>query len=60
MLFDCPACGLPATVTSRGQLPSTDGPIEHVQVRCADAHLFFGPADRLRVLLPTREPARRP
>ncbi|MGH8827727.1 MAG: hypothetical protein ACRDVZ_09080 [Jiangellaceae bacterium] len=51
MLFDCPECGLPATVTSRGQLPSTSGPMEHVDVRCAADHRFVGPADTLRVLL---------
>ncbi|WP_460524566.1 hypothetical protein [Flindersiella endophytica] len=52
MLYDCPECGLPATVTTRGRFASTAGPVEHVQVRCADAHHFLGPADTLRVRLP--------
>ncbi|WP_123788542.1 hypothetical protein [Phytoactinopolyspora halophila] len=52
MLYDCPECGLPATVTHRARLSSTSGQIEHVDVRCAADHRFLGPADRLRVLLP--------
>jgi len=53
MLYDCPECGLPATVDSRGRLASTAGPVEHVYVRCAAAHWFLGPAETLRVLLPS-------
>lgn len=52
MLYDCPDCGLPATVTSRGRLASTSGPVEHVFVHCVSGHRFLGPADTLRVLLP--------
>lgn len=52
MLFDCPECGLPATVTTRDRLPSTSGPVEHVDVHCVADHRFVGPADTLRVLLP--------
>ncbi|MGH3728146.1 MAG: hypothetical protein ACRDTU_05275 [Micromonosporaceae bacterium] len=51
-LYDCPACGLPATVDSRGHAPSTHGAIEHVQVRCAAGDWFLGPAETLRVRLP--------
>ncbi|WP_035812641.1 hypothetical protein [Jiangella gansuensis] len=51
MLFDCPECGLPATVTTRGHLPSTAGPVEHVQVHCVTGHRFLGPAESLRVVL---------
>jgi hypothetical protein len=52
MLYDCPECGLPATVTVHGHAASTDGPVEMVALRCAGTHLFFGPGDRLRHLLP--------
>jgi hypothetical protein len=52
MLYDCPDCGLPATVTSHGTLPGTSGPVEHVAVHCVSGHRFLGPADTLRVLLP--------
>lgn len=54
MFYDCPECGLPATVTPRGTLPGTSGPVEHVDVHCAAGHRFLGPADTLRVLLPQR------
>jgi hypothetical protein len=51
MLYDCPECGLPATVTVRARLSSTSGPVEHVDVHCVAKHRFVGPADTLRVLL---------
>lgn len=51
MLFDCPECGLPATVSVRDRLSSTSGPVEHVDVHCAAGHRFLGPAESLRVLL---------
>ncbi|PSL06885.1 hypothetical protein CLV30_102274 [Haloactinopolyspora alba] len=51
MLFDCPECGLPATVTTRGQLRSTSGAVEHVDVHCVADHRFVGPAETLRVQL---------
>jgi hypothetical protein len=37
----CPECGAPAEVTDRFVLESTDGPIEHVRVRCAGMHWFL-------------------
>jgi hypothetical protein len=37
----CPECGAPAAVTDRFVLESTDGPIEHVKVRCAAMHWFL-------------------
>ncbi len=37
----CPECGAPAEVTDRFVLESTDGPIEHVRVRCAGLHWFL-------------------
>jgi hypothetical protein len=47
MFFDCPECGLPCTVESRGSWGSTGGPVEMVYVRCVDRHWFLGPADCL-------------
>lgn len=52
MLYDCPECGLPATVTTVGDAHGTSGPVEVVRVRCAGAHFFMGPGETLRRLLP--------
>lgn len=51
-LTTCPECGVPAEVTWRFELESTDGSVEHIQVHCANRHSFLGPADSL---LPTRD-----
>jgi hypothetical protein len=56
-LHDCPECGLPATVTTKGHAASTAGPVELVSVRCVARHWFLGPADRLRLLLIPSDPA---
>jgi hypothetical protein len=40
---DCPDCGLPAKVTDRAALASTDGPVEHARVCCIDRHRFLMP-----------------
>jgi hypothetical protein len=47
MLADCPDCGLPATVESRGTIPSTTGEIDLVYLRCVNRHWFLAPRDRL-------------
>lgn len=39
----CPECGVPAEVTDRFVVDSTDGPVEHVRIRCADRHWFLLP-----------------
>jgi hypothetical protein len=44
----CPECEVPAEVVERFVLPSTDGPVEHVTVRCANRHLFTMLTERLR------------
>ena len=46
-LTACPECGLPAEITERFSLSSTDGPVEHVALACVDGHYFRMPADRL-------------
>jgi hypothetical protein len=50
-LVSCPDCGVPAEVTERFRLASTDGPIDHLVVHCAAGHYFRMPADML-----TRQP----
>lgn len=42
-LTSCPECGAPAEITRRAVLESTDGPIEHVGVRCIQRHIFLMP-----------------
>ena len=56
MFLDCPAyldrnsarrCGLPAEVTCRYMLDSTDGPMEGAMIRCPAGHYFNGPVELL-------------
>ena len=37
-ILPCPECGVPAEVTDRFSLPSTDGPIDHLAMSCAVGH----------------------
>jgi hypothetical protein len=55
-LLDCPAylshdgrtrCALPAQITNRYTLPSTDGPVECATIRCPSRHWFNGSLDSL-------------
>jgi len=46
-LTSCPACGAPAEVTWRFYEEGTDGPVEHVKLRCVDKHWFMGAASSL-------------
>jgi hypothetical protein len=46
-LVACPECQLPAEITERFWLDSTDGPVLHVCVSCVDGHYFRMPADGL-------------
>jgi hypothetical protein len=46
-LTACPECGLPAEITDRFSLSSTDGLVEHVALACVDGHYFRMPADGL-------------
>jgi hypothetical protein len=34
----CPQCGVPAQITERFWLDSTDGPIEHLKTGCLSKH----------------------
>jgi hypothetical protein len=47
-LVGCPTCGAPAEVVWTTVLASTDGLVEHVDVRCVRRHGYFGPAEALR------------
>ena len=55
-VISCPECGVPAEITDRFSLPSTDGPVAHVATSCAAGHHFRMPADML--VRPPRESAR--
>jgi hypothetical protein len=43
----CPDCGAPAEVEWRAVLESTDGPVEHARIRCAQQHWFMLPVSAL-------------
>lgn len=44
---NCPECGTLAEVEWRAVLESTDGPIEHVKIRCVQRHWFLLPTASL-------------
>src|SRR5215472_9102616 len=46
-LVSCPECGVPAEISERVRLPSTDGPVDHIAVQCAADHYFRMAADML-------------
>jgi hypothetical protein len=55
-LIDCPAhrdqdgalrCGLPAAVSCRFTMHSTEGPVESAMIRCPAGHYFCGPIESL-------------
>jgi hypothetical protein len=60
-VISCPDCDVPAEITERFSLPSTDGAVDHIVVRCAAGHCFRMAADRLpahqQQELATRKPA---
>jgi hypothetical protein len=56
MFLDCPAyldeegavrCGLPAEVSCRFTMQSSDGPLESAMIRCPAGHWFNGPIESL-------------
>jgi hypothetical protein len=56
MFLDCPAyldeerdlrCGLPAAISCRFIMSSTDGPLECAMIRCPSGHFFNGPVEFL-------------
>ncbi len=36
----CPTCLKPAEIVDRFTLASTDGPAEHIKVRCSSGHVY--------------------
>jgi hypothetical protein len=44
----CPSCPRPAEIIDRFTFASTDGPVEHVKVRCPGGHWYTVPASRVR------------
>ena len=61
----CPQCGALAEVLERHVLGSTDGPMEHLKIRCVQRHWFFMSAASLErchaqlAAAPTPPPAAR-
>jgi hypothetical protein len=47
----CPECDGPSIVEWRATLDGTDGPVEHVKIRCGFGHWFLMPAAELRPYL---------
>ena len=43
----CPDCSVPAEVTERFSLPSTDGPVDHIALSCVAGHHFRMAVDAL-------------
>jgi hypothetical protein len=58
-LTACPECAALAEVAGRFVLESTDGPIEHVRVRCLHRHWFAMPTAALAALRPPLRRRRR-
>ena len=63
MFLACPAymdregavrCGLPAEVSCRFIMNSTDGPLESIMIRCPSGHGFNGPVEYLAFAEPAR------
>jgi hypothetical protein len=42
-----PSCSSAAQIVDRSALQSTDGPIEHVRIRCLNRHHFLLPVEML-------------
>ena len=56
----CPECDSIAEVVDRDVWPSTDGPVEHVHVRCVRRHRFVMPAASLAATQRRERPRRWP
>jgi len=46
-VISCPECEVPAEVTDRFSLNSTDGPVDCVALRCVAGHHFRMPSELL-------------
>lgn len=54
-LTRCPECGAIAEIVRRVVLQSTDGPIEHVRMRCVARHWFLLPTSAVADAVPPVE-----
>jgi hypothetical protein len=43
----CPECGVPAVMEWSDMVDSTDGPVEHAKIVCANRHWFLLPTEGL-------------
>jgi hypothetical protein len=59
-LVPCPDCGVPAEITERFRLPSTDGPVDLIALHCAAGHHFRMAADRVPARQPQPRATQRP
>jgi hypothetical protein len=60
-LTRCPECDQAAEIEYRSVLDSSDGPIEHLKIRCINRHWFHLPVDYIESVpyaVPRRETAR--
>jgi hypothetical protein len=46
----CPTCLKPAEIVDRFTLASTDGPAEHIKVRCSNGHVYTLLVDEVQSL----------
>jgi hypothetical protein len=51
-IVSCPECGVPAEITERFWLDSTDGPLEHLKTGCVNRHWLTPQADTVDRALP--------
>jgi hypothetical protein len=58
-LTACPTCGAPAEVRDRFVLESTDGPVEHLALRCVRGHAHRMPTAMLEFPVRPHEKASR-
>ena len=51
-MTSCPECGALAEIEWRAVMESTDGPIEHAKIRCAQRHWFLLPVSAVAARQP--------
>jgi hypothetical protein len=52
----CPQCGVPARISERFRLHSTDGPVEHLRTGCVNNHWLTLSAETLADARPDQAP----
>ncbi len=56
----CPECGALAEIEWRAVMESTDGPIEHAKIRCAQRHWFLLPVSSVAAARQPVQPRTQP